>query len=186
MRVFVYILSLLLILWITGSSHWYVCRIRGDCKNSPRTEENIPPVEEVNSADEALAREASALQASIEEARNFLVSSGTQKVFFTVAASATDMSVIPADYLSKLKFYLENRPEVKINVTGHTDNTGTEASNLRLGSSRADFVKSFLVNSGINEDRIQTFSKAFSEPAASNNNREGRARNRRKKINVLI
>jgi OOP family OmpA-OmpF porin len=185
MRTYFYLFSILLILWISGSSYWYVCRIRGDCRNSPQAaERTLTDAQTI--ANETLAQEKAALQKAIDEAKTYLTSAGVQSVFFGIASANTDMSSLPADYLSKLKFYLDNRPEAKIIVTGHTDNTGAKAFNIKLGSSRADFVKSFLVTSGIGEDRIQTSSKAFSEPAASNDTREGRARNRRTEINVLI
>ncbi len=186
MRKYVFILFILLILWITGSAYWYVCRIREDCKSPLQEIEYVSPDTQGISEDNAQTTEASALQASVEEAKAYLISSGIQKVHFETSSSITDISVIPAEYLNKLKLYLDNHPETKINVTGHTDNTGTEAFNYRLGTLRAEFVKSFLINSGINTDQIQTSSKAYNEPAAPNHTREGRARNRRTEINILI
>lgn len=186
MKTNVFILLILLILWITGSSYWYVCRIRGDCKNSPGAIENVSPATQGLQQAAGQADEKSALAASVEQAKAYLVNSGTQKVYFEISSATADMNAIPEDYFSKLKFYTGNKPEVKINVTGHTDNTGSAKFNNELGSLRAEFVKSFLVNKGISADKIQTSSKSFSEPAAPNKTSEGRAKNRRTEINVLI
>jgi outer membrane protein OmpA-like peptidoglycan-associated protein len=186
MRTKVLILSILLIFWITGSSYWYVCRVRGDCKNSPGTIENMSPETQGVQSGYGQADEKSALAASVEQAKNFLVSSGTQKVYFEISSATADMSAVPEEYLNKLKFYTGHKPEAKINVTGHTDNTGSVKFNNELGSLRAEFVKSFLINYGISAEKIQTSSKSFNEPAAPNNTSEGRARNRRTEINVLI
>ena len=96
------------------------------------------------------------------------------------------MHINPQENMDKLKFYLENVPSVKIEISGHTDNSGTESFNRNLGSLRADFVKSFLVKAGITSDRILTVSKSFSQPAAPNESVEGRAKNRRTEIKILI
>jgi OOP family OmpA-OmpF porin len=96
------------------------------------------------------------------------------------------MSSVSDEYIKNLKLVLENNPSAKIEVTGHTDSTGTEWFNNELGLKRAGFVRSYLVNAGINADQIVTSSKGYSEPAASNSTREGRAANRRTEIKVII
>lgn len=140
----------------------------------------------VSSANNAKATEASDLQTSLEQAKKYLITSGKKVVYFETSSGTTDMNIIPVEYVNKLKFYLDNHPEVKINVVGHTDNSGPEAFNKHLGTLRAEFVKSFLVKSGVNADQIQTSSMSYSEPAATNNTPEGRSKNRRAEINVLI
>ena len=96
------------------------------------------------------------------------------------------MGGISSEYLEKLKLVLGNNPATKIELTGHADITGPEAFNMELGLLRAEFVKSFLVNAGINAEQIVTSSKGSSEPAASNSTPEGRAANRRCEIKVII
>ncbi|MFY9112593.1 MAG: outer membrane beta-barrel domain-containing protein [Desulfomonilia bacterium] len=75
--------------------------------------------------------------------------------------------------------YLEQHPEVKLEIQGHTDNVGSEEFNLRLSEARAEAVKEYMVARGIAEDRLSTRGYGFSVPAASNDTREGRAKNRR-------
>jgi len=55
-----------------------------------------------------------------------------------------------------------------------------------LGLQRAEYVKTFLVNAGINAEQIVTSSMGSSEPAESNSTPEGRAANRRTEIKVII
>lgn len=68
---------------------------------------------------------------------------------------------------------------LKIQVVGHTDNTGNANANMQLGQKRADFVKSYLVRNGILQENIATSSKGQNEPIADNATEEGRAKNRR-------
>lgn len=75
---------------------------------------------------------------------------------------------------------LEDNPDVRIKIIGHTDADGSEPSNLELSKNRAAAVKKSLVNQyGISESRIITDGKGESDPVASNNTNEGKAQNRR-------
>ena len=72
-----------------------------------------------------------------------------------------------------------------ISVVGHTDSTGTEKYNLKLGQKRADAVKDYLVSKGVDGEKIVTDSKGESEPVADNKTREGRKQNRRVTVTVI-
>jgi outer membrane protein OmpA-like peptidoglycan-associated protein len=172
-------LSVLLILWITGASYWYVCRIRCDCKAAPSVTAPI-------AADTAAITAEQALLASVEEARAFIAGAGIQKGFFPSSSAEGDMSGLSNEYLQKLKLCLDNTPLAKIEVTGHADITGPESFNRTLGLERAGFVKAFLVSAGITAEQVVISSKGSSEPAASNSTPEGRAANRRTEIKVII
>lgn len=73
---------------------------------------------------------------------------------------------------------------VKIQVVGHTDNTGDAANNVVLGQQRADFAKGYLTRNGILEGNIDTSSKGQTEPIADNTTEEGRSENRRTVITI--
>ena len=73
---------------------------------------------------------------------------------------------------------------VKIQVVGHTDNTGNADTNMRLGQERADFAKDYLVRNGILEANIETSSKGPNDPIADNNTKDGQAKNRRTVITI--
>lgn len=80
-----------------------------------------------------------------------------------------------------LNAYDEGR---KIVVAGHTDSRGSASFNKRLSLSRAESVRTFLVNAGVSPDRISAVGKGKDEPIADNKTAEGRANNRRVEIIV--
>lgn len=181
MRQLVLFLIVLLVFWIAGASYWYVCKVRCDCAATAVTTEEVQGTgdAEVQTPEQILA-------ASVEEAEAFLSGSGVQKGFFASSSATGDMSGVGDEYLEKLKLVLDNNPSARVELTGHADITGPESFNRTLGLQRAEFVKSFLVNAGINAEQIVTSSKGSSEPAASNSTPEGRAANRRTEIKVII
>ena len=67
----------------------------------------------------------------------------------------------------------------KVAVIGHTDNQGLKATNQGLSQARAEAVKGYLTGKGINADLISATGQGADRPVASNDNPEGRARNRR-------
>lgn len=180
MRQPVFFLSVLLALWIAGASYWYVCKVRNDCKATAVTTEEIQGTGEAE-----VQTPEQILMASIEEAKAFLSGSVVQKGFFSSSSAVGDMGGVSTEYMEKLKLVFDNNPSAKIEVTGHADITGPAAFNLELGLKRAGYVKTFLVNAGINADQIVTASKGSSEPAAPNNTPEGRAANRRTEIKII-
>ena len=83
-----------------------------------------------------------------------------------------------------IKVLLANS-DANISIQGHADNTGEESFNNPLSNNRASSIKEYLVNVGVDADRLST--KAFGEsmPKASNNTEEGRAINRRVEFIVV-
>ena len=78
---------------------------------------------------------------------------------------------------------LKDHPELRLLIEGHTDNVGSEASNLALSEKRAAAVKQALVASfGIDASRLESKGFGASKPAASNDTPEGRQTNRRVEI----
>lgn len=71
-----------------------------------------------------------------------------------------------------------------ITVVGHTDNRGPDGFNMRLSRDRAQAVKNRLVAGGVKGSAITTDGKGPSQPIASNETDEGRAKNRR--VEILI
>ncbi len=81
--------------------------------------------------------------------------------------------------LSAIVSRLGECEDVKITIRGHTDGLGTDAYNEGLSERRATTVENFLSSGGIDSGRLNTEAKGESEPIASNDTGEGRARNRR-------
>lgn len=80
--------------------------------------------------------------------------------------------------------YLISHPDRSVKISGHTDNTGTQQHNLTLSKRRADVVAEYLVDNGINIDRVSTFGFGSEKPIAPNTTNEGRKKNRR--VELLI
>lgn len=73
-------------------------------------------------------------------------------------------------------------PNSRIEVIGHTDNTGTAAYNYDLSQRRANSVANVLSQNGVPVGRITTIGRGFDQPIASNATAQGRAQNRRVEI----
>lgn len=86
--------------------------------------------------------------------------------------------------LNKLADYLTKNKGIKIEIGGHTDNQGSESYNERLSNDRAKAVYEYLVNKGINSNRMTYKGYGMSKPIATNETEEGRALNRRTEFTI--
>ena len=80
---------------------------------------------------------------------------------------------------------MNNNMTIHIEISGHTDNSGNEANNLRLSGARAKSVADYLIGKGINKERIKIKGYGSSQPIAENKSEEGRAKNRRVEFKIL-
>lgn len=87
--------------------------------------------------------------------------------------------------LNRLVQLMNEKPTMTVEVTGHTDATGSEAYNLGLSERRAKAVSGYLVKQGINADRVTTTFFGEAKPVADNGTREGRAKNRRVEFKIV-
>ncbi|HMJ69492.1 MAG TPA: OmpA family protein [Cyclobacteriaceae bacterium] len=87
--------------------------------------------------------------------------------------------------LNRVVELLEEQTSIKVEISGHADNTGTDAHNIILSKNRAQKVTDYLVQKGIAKERITTTSYGESRPAATNDTKEGRQKNRRVEFTIL-
>ncbi|MDQ3071806.1 MAG: OmpA family protein [Bacteroidota bacterium] len=88
--------------------------------------------------------------------------------------------------LVRLAAFLKANPTVKIEIGGHTDNTGSSSGNQVLSQNRAKAVYDYLVNdAGIAPSRLSYKGYGASKPIAENTTEEGKAKNRRTEITVM-
>ena len=87
--------------------------------------------------------------------------------------------------LNRVIEFLEINPDVKIEVTGHTDNQGTETYNLKLSRERAKAVYDYLVENDIETDRVTYQGLGDDQPVDSNDTEAGRAANRRIEFRIM-
>ena len=79
---------------------------------------------------------------------------------------------------------LNEYPNAKFSIEGHTDSAGSDTLNQRLSDSRANAVKKFLIDNGIDQFRLTSVGYGETKPIASNSTSSGRAENRRVEINL--
>jgi len=87
--------------------------------------------------------------------------------------------------LDKVVQLLKDNPTVKVQINGHTDNSGKAADNITLSGNRAKSVTTYLVSNGINAARLSFKGWGDTQPVASNATPEGRAQNRRTELKVI-
>ena len=81
--------------------------------------------------------------------------------------------------LNEAVLIMEKNPDLKVEVDGHTDSIGPAAYNMTLSEKRAEAIKDHFVSRGIDPNRLTTKGFGLTNPAVSNDTKEGRAKNRR-------
>ena len=118
---------------------------------------------------EAIKRNAEAISVYFDsEGKKFTFQEGEQQVI---------------DELCQL---MKEDKSIRIRITGHTDNIGDPRQNLEFyGMRRAEALRDYMVNQGVDEAQIECDSKGQTEPKVPNNSRANRALNRRAHITIL-
>ena len=80
---------------------------------------------------------------------------------------------------------LQKNPDLKIEISGHTDSTGSHLFNQILSEQRAESVRQYLIKLGIDKNRITSRGYGSDIPVSSNESEEGRAKNRRTEMRIL-
>lgn len=80
---------------------------------------------------------------------------------------------------------LKNNKKLRILISGHTDDIGTDEANLKLSEQRANQVKELLISMGIDGNRIETKGYGESKPIVPNDSDENRKKNRRTEFEVI-
>ena len=102
----------------------------------------------------------------------------TRGIFFDTGKDTLRPESTPV--LTQLLEMLEDHPDLgSITIEGHTDSTGEDDYNLELSARRANAVKKYLVQQGIDAARLNTVGRGETEPAADNATEAGRQENRR-------
>lgn len=153
--------------------------LRGDVANETQRQRiasdiatSLNPTYTVNNGLRVVASEQSLLDAALAD-RIIEFESGK--------AALTEAGMGILDQMSAVLLKLKNK---QVEVIGHTDNSGSRASNLSLSQARAEAVKAYVVTKGIDPESIAVSGEGPDRPVADNRAAEGRARNRRIEFKV--
>lgn len=113
----------------------------------------------------------------------FEILSRTDNIYFKFASAELDPK--SRAILDTIVDIIRRCPGMVIEVSGHTDSDGSEATNQALSEARANSVKAYFVGSGIEGTRIQTRGYGESQPAFPNDSAENKRRNRRIEFAVV-
>ncbi len=100
------------------------------------------------------------------------------------ATGTADANASARESLSKFAGIVASYPDLRFNVEGHTDSTGSAATNQELSLKRAMTVRDYLIGQGVPASKIDVAGRGLSAPIGDNTTTDGRARNRRVEIVV--
>lgn len=106
-----------------------------------------------------------------------------QNIFFDV--DKYDLKDKSVTELQKILRFLKENPSVKVEISGHTDNSGSPSYNVQLSEKRAQSVNNYLIERGIAPERLRTKGYGSDQPIADNTTEEGRQKNRRIEFKVI-
>jgi len=112
---------------------------------------------------------------------------GSSIVLNNIFYETDSYELLPASVveLKKVHSFLMNNPSIEVEISGHTDNTGTSDHNQSLSERRADTVVEFLMNMGVKPDALMPAGYADRQPVADNSTESGRAQNRRTELKII-
>ncbi len=112
---------------------------------------------------------------------------GTKVILDNIYFETGKSVLTPDSYeaLDQVVKFLESNGTVRLEISGHTDNTGSLRINTNLSRARAKAVVDYLVDRGISQARLEYEGYADSQPVAPNTTAEGREKNRRVEFKVL-
>lgn len=155
-----------------------------DFELSNEDDKPLPKKVDVGSASEKTSTESIPSVITIKfsnDQKQILVS---QKILFQQGkALPTTDSIKVLDNL--IVFLKKNLQIKKVEIRGHTDSSGNPKSNVDLSQERADVIKSYLAQKGIDPKRLTSKGYGSTKPMATNDTEEGREKNRRVEFMIL-
>jgi outer membrane protein OmpA-like peptidoglycan-associated protein len=160
--------------WSALATHIYVCDIKGLC-GEPMTKQIY-----VVSQKEVVAVDTSAKVVVHEQAlipENLVT-------YFAFDKSEFNSDAKTDKYFNESNAFLNQNPQARLNITGHTDAVGSDEYNQALGYRRAQSMQHYFESKGLTADKIIIESRGEKEPADNNSTPAGRANNRRTVITI--
>jgi outer membrane protein OmpA-like peptidoglycan-associated protein len=111
---------------------------------------------------------------------------GAEMNLYNIYFETDSFRILPASEpeLKKLVLFLQNNPQLEVEIQGHTDNTGRPEHNLTLSELRAKSVVDYLVVKQIERSRLHFKGFGETRPVATNETEEGKMLNRRTTVKI--
>jgi hypothetical protein len=111
---------------------------------------------------------------------------GSSVVLYNIFFDTDSHALLPSSLaeLNRVLLFLEENPAISVEISGHTDSTGSTGYNQELSEKRAAAVRDYLVGQGIGASRLKATGYGASLPLADNETEEGRAQNRRTELKI--
>lgn len=119
----------------------------------------------------------------VERQNDNIILTMPDAITFATGQSAIQPQFFPV--LGNLANTLNQYPDTRIQIAGHTDNVGSDASNLQLSQQRANSVRTYLAGAGVMAQRMQAVGYGESRPVADNASDMGRSQNRRVEVTLI-
>jgi len=100
------------------------------------------------------------------------------------ASGSATLSADSKGYLRGVTHLIDEWPDLKLNLRGHTDNVASEEFNLKLSNRRAEAAQKYLAEHGANASQLVVTFHGEAEPVADNKTAQGRAANRRVELKL--
>lgn len=115
------------------------------------------------------------------------IEKGTKVVLNNIFFESGKAELKPESYLELAKAVdlLKTNPSMKVEIGGHTDNVGSDETNMKLSHERAKAVMDFMIKAGVAANRMQAKGYGETQPVASNDTDAGRQANRRTEFVIL-
>lgn len=118
------------------------------------------------------------------EVKEIEIEFNTQNITFDFGKST--LTTDAKTELDKLIDFLTKKTIAKISISAHTDNVGSFENNMKLSEERAASVMKYMISKGIAKNRMSAKGYADNMPVADNDTEEGRHKNRRVEINIVV
>lgn len=119
------------------------------------------------------------------ELRKIAVGSAYKLNNIRFATNSSELNKASKNIISDFAGFLKENPRVNVAIHGHTDSAGDAAANMILSNDRAKSVYDFLIKSGITSSRLSYRGFGQTKPVVSNENEEGRSKNRRTEFVIM-
>ena len=163
--------------WLAGQESTYLTTVRGT-ENDPR-KGGLLDIEIRERAKELKDDFQAALTSEDIADKTILL----KHVFYnTGSAALSDLSKYELDNLTNI---MNANSTVKAELAGHTDSQGDETSNLSLSQSRAQNVMNYLLNKGLDKNRLIYTGYGETLPVGDNGTEDGREQNRRTELRIV-